>query len=448
MNNMALMKRFVIFLLLCCCSTLFAQTDIFVSAARSDDSGGGTSWETAKKTVGAALAIAGNSANIHVMVGVYEEATELVIPSGVTIIGGYADGSTGMDVSQQHSPGSNSSWGDLAQCTILSGHYNHRVATVNTGGSIVACVLRNGRTADNGGGVYINGGTVSHCVVTNCVAVNSNDLLEAKGGGVYMQSGSLLNSVVCYNRAENGYGVAGLHGDAMNNTITQNYPISCGTVTDVDHNEYATVIIGQQCWMRENLRTTHFADGTPITLGTTTSTTTAMYYNPATVGSETHVLGLIYNLRAARHGSHDIFTDDNPSGLQGICPDGWHLPSNAEFEQLSDYLQHDVFGICGGNPANVAKALAVDSLWLESVVSCAVGNTLSDNNSTLFSAAPAGYYDGSTQAMYRQCRLWTTSRADNINSHCVYRGLSYNAATLEYGYLTTEYGCSVRCVKD
>lgn len=434
----------LIFVLLCA----HAHAQVFVSASAADDSGAGTSWETAKRTVGAALAMAGSSSNVYVMVGEYVLETELVIPAGVTVKGGYAVGSTGTDVSQRHNPGGNSNWGNPTLCTILSGNYTHRIATVNAGSALESCVVRFGRTSGNGGGILLNGGTLSHCVVMNCMAYNPTGQTEARGGGVYMQSGSLLNCVVCFNRADNGYGVAGMGGNAINNTVTQNYPMSCGTVTDYDQNEYATVVIGNQCWMRENLRTTHFADGTAISAGQTTSDLTPLYYNPATVGAETHIFGLLYNLRAARHASHDSFTDDNPSGMQGICPDGWHLPSNAEFEQMLAFLRHDAANTCGGNDDNLAKSLAVDSLWLTSSVTCGVGNGVEENNRSLFSAPPAGHYNGSFQAIYQQGRFWTTSRANNVNSHCVYRGLSNNTTTLEYGFQTAENGCSVRCVKD
>lgn len=435
-------------LLWCCAVFAQAQTNVFVSASAADDSGDGQSWATAKKTIAAGIAAAGGNGTVYVMAGEYALATELTIPSGVTVKGGYAPTSTGTDVSQHHNPGGNSSWGDASRCTILSGGHTHRIATVNTGGALEACVVRDGRISGNGGGILLNGGTLSHCVILNCMAYDPTGQTEAKGGGAYMQSGFLLNCVVCYNRADNGYGVAGMGGNAVNNTVTQNYPVSCGTVTDIDQNEYATVVIGNQCWMRENLRTTHFADGTAISAGQSTSTTTALYYNPATVGAETHVFGLLYNLRAARHASHDSFTDDNPSGMQGVCPDGWHLPSNAEFEQMLAFLRHDVSNTCGSNDDYLAKALAVDSLWQNSSAACAVGNTVTDNNRSLFSASPAGYYDGSFQKMYQQCRFWTTSRANGINGHCVYRGVSYETASLEYGFQTAEYGFSVRCVKD
>ena len=434
-------------MLWCCVMFAQAQTDIFVSAVQADDSGDGSSWATAKKTVAAGIAAAGTNGTVYVMVGEYAVDPELTVPSGVTVTGGYSSSSTGTDLSQRRSPGINYTWGDPTQCTILSGNSTHRMATVL--GTLEGCVVRYGHSSGNGGGVLIDGGTVSHCVLTNCTAHSNENGTEAKGGGAYITNdGSLLNCVVCYNRADNGYGVAGMSGNAINNTIVQNYATNCGTLTDYDDNEYQTVMIGSQCWMRENLRVTHYADGTAVAAGEQTSSTTAYYYNPGTSASETETFGLLYNLRAARRASHDTYTDNNPSGMQGICPAGWHLPSNAEFEQMVNFLAHDAQNLCQNTTANVGKSLASTQNWQTSDAGCAVGNILADNNFSLFSAQPAGYYDGAFQSLYAECRFWTASRNGSSNSQCVYRGLTNDNATLLYNYLTQEKGCSVRCVKN
>lgn len=440
-------KLLTILLLLFCGGLASAQTDIFVSAVQADDSGDGSSWATAKKTVAAGIAAAGTNGTVYVMVGEYAVDAELTVPSGVTVTGGYSSSSTGTDLSQRRSPGINYTWGDPTQCTILSGNSTHRMATVL--GTLEGCVVRYGHSSGNGGGVLIDGGTVSHCVLTNCTAHSNENGTEAKGGGAYITNdGSLLNCVVCYNRADNGYGVAGMSGNAINNTIVQNYATNCGTLTDYDDNEYQTVMIGSQCWMRENLRVTHYADGTAVAAGEQTSSTTAYYYNPGTSASETETFGLLYNLRAARRASHDTYTDNNPSGMQGICPAGWHLPSNAEFEQMVNFLAHDAQNLCQNTTANVGKSLASTQNWQTSDAGCAVGNILADNNFSLFSAQPAGYYDGAFQSLYAECRFWTASRNGSSNSQCVYRGLTNDNATLLYNYLTQEKGCSVRCVKN
>lgn len=446
------MKHLLFSIFLCCTLALSAQTNFFVSAARSDDSGEGTSWETAKQTITAAIATAHPNGSdlviIHVMVGYYELPSELVIPTGVTIRGGYLPNSTGVDLTQRRNPGNNSFWSNPSACTILSGQHLHRVATVQNGGGLEACVVRDGLTSTIGGGLLIQGGSAFNNVITNCMAYNQENMEDAKGGGVYLQSGSLTNCVVCFNRAGNGYGVAGMGGSAISNTITQNYGIHCGTLVDIDHNEYETVIIGEQCWMRENLRTTRYADGDPIAQGMEPSALTPYYYNPATVGTEIRVYGLLYNLRAARRASHDSYSEANPSGMQGVCPDGWHLPSNAEFNQMLHFLSLDTANTCGGSAGNLAKSLALDDYWHATNVPCAIGNSLVDNNLSMFSSTPAGYYDGSYQQINQQCRYWTSSRESGVNSRCIYRGLSYDQATVTQTFNTAEYGCSVRCVKD
>jgi uncharacterized protein (TIGR02145 family) len=134
--------------------------------------------------------------------------------------------------------------------------------------------------------------------------------------------------------------------------------------------------------------------------------------------------------------------------MQGICPAGWHLPSNAEFEQMAAFLTHNPENLCQNETANVGKTLSAAQQWNTSTTSCAVGNNLANNNLSLFSALPAGYYDGAFQSLYAECRFWTASRNGTTNSQCVYRGLSYNNATLQYNNMTQEKGCSVRCVKN
>ena len=433
----------------CLCISGGAYAQVFVSAAAADDSGDGLTWGTAKRTLAGALAVAIGETQVCVKVGYYEVPAELMIPAGVTVTGGYASASTGTDTTQRMYPGANSQWTDPTHCTILDGGMSHRVATVSTGGTLEGCVIQHGNTSGNGGGVLVDGGTLSHCVVTHCMAHSGVDGVQAKGGGVYIQNhGSMLNCVVCYNRANNGYGAAAVSGDVVNNTITQNYGMDCGTVTDYDNNTYTTVVIGEQCWMRENLRTTHFADGTVIPHDQSSSYSEPCYYNVGTSSSETEVYGLLYNITAARHGLQTNYSDQVPSGMQGVCPNGWHLPSSAEFAQMAAWLYaDDAFG-CGQEATYIAKALASQQYWLTSNVSCAVGNESSTNNLSLFDARPAGYYDGSFSAFYAQCRFWTTSRNGSNNDDCVYWGLAYDNALLSNNYTTSEKGYSVRCVKN
>ena len=74
----------------------------------------------------------------------------------------------------------------------------------------------------------------------------------------------------------------------------------CGIVADHDGNVYNTVQIGQQCWMKENLRTTSYADGTSIDLGTSNSTVTAYRYYPNNDSSYVSNYGYLYNWKAVK----------------------------------------------------------------------------------------------------------------------------------------------------
>lgn len=82
-------------------------------------------------------------------------------------------------------------------------------------------------------------------------------------------------------------------------------------------------------------------------------------------------------------------SNSNPSGVQGICPNGWHVPSHSEWTQLINYVSGQTSYVCSNNSNNIAKALASTTYWMNSNESCAVGNTPADNNATGFTALPA-----------------------------------------------------------
>lgn len=101
-------------------------------------------------------------------------------------------------------------------------------------------------------------------------------------------------------------------------------------VIDIEGNKYNTVIIGSQIWMAENLKTTHYADGTQVIHANYDSSPGYYWYNNDI--SYKSNLGALYTYVGA--------TKDDNSGnnVQGVCPDGWHLPNKAEWETLINYL--------------------------------------------------------------------------------------------------------------
>ena len=216
------------------------------------------------------------------------------------------------------------------------------------------------------------------------------------------------------------------------------------TVTDVDNNVYATVKIGNQCWMRQNLRTTKYADGTAIDEGwTTTSPSTPYYYNYTSSGIDLKDRGLLYNWSAATRN-----TPYNNVNVRGICPTGWHLPSAAEWDTLTTYVGSQSNYTCDNNSNNIAKALADTTGWQNfNTALCAVGNAKSDNNKTGFSAVPAGDCSGTSfNGAGAYADFWSSTQINS--SHAYYRALYYYIASVDSNFTSKSYGYSVRCVKD
>ncbi len=213
-------------------------------------------------------------------------------------------------------------------------------------------------------------------------------------------------------------------------------------VADIDGNSYDAVRIGEQVWMASNLRTTRYANGEAIPEGQTTSYTEPYRYTPSTNVAE---YGYLYNWAAVMHGASS--STANPSGVQGICPNGWHVPSDAEWSQLTGYVGSHSEYVCSGNGHAIAKALAADHGWpITADNECAVGYDQSNNNATGFSALPAGRYDGSYGGFGNYDDFWSATEGSGNSAY--YRGLEYYYAFVIRGYNYENYGFSVRCVRD
>lgn len=237
------------------------------------------------------------------------------------------------------------------------------------------------------------------------------------------------------------------YGEQRSFTAVVDVGVSCSgaaTVTDYDNNTYNTVLIGNQCWMKENLRTTHYSDGTSIPLGSSTSNTTAYYYVDDNI-SNVSTYGYLYNWPAVMGNSSS--SSANPSGVQGICPTGWHVPSDAEWTQLSDYVGSQTQYQCSANSAYIAKALASTSGWAIIMSNlCAVGLEPSSNNSTGFSALPAGCYGSNLSSFGSDADFWSATQI--YGNFVYYRQITYSEAYLYRNAKDKSYGYSVRCLRD
>ena len=200
------------------------------------------------------------------------------------------------------------------------------------------------------------------------------------------------------------------------------------TMTDADGNVYETVKIGNQCWTRTNLRVAP-AGATDATSSGASSETEPYYYVNSAVDAA--VFGYYYNWEAAKL----------------ACPSGWHLPSDSEWTQLTDYVSSQNQYVCDSNNTYNAKALASTTGWNTCPYStCAIGNSPSGNNATGFSVVPTGYFRDLSFRQTTSAYIWSSSF--NGDNYAFDRTLSCCDRYVPQSFSPRENGYSVRCLRD
>lgn len=221
-------------------------------------------------------------------------------------------------------------------------------------------------------------------------------------------------------------------------------------VTDVDGNTYNTIQIENQVWMAENLRVTHYPNGDPIPMikgnrawaalkNTSTDDAYAYFYN----AKENGRMGILYTYAAAI--AYD-WTKDLGNN-QGICPKGWHVPSDSEWKVLELNLGMSIENTevkevnkLKWRGTNEGDKLKATNQWVLNAKA---------NNSSGFSALPTGVrygYNGMFDGAGVLTTWWTRSEATVTSAYT--RTLSNTKAKIyRYNYARS-YGFCVRCVKN
>jgi uncharacterized protein (TIGR02145 family) len=213
-----------------------------------------------------------------------------------------------------------------------------------------------------------------------------------------------------------------------------------GTLTDIEGNTYNWIGIGTQAWMAENLKTTKYYDGTAIPLVTDgtewdnlTTPGYCWYNNDETSYKDTY--GALYNY-------HTVNTDK-------LCPAGWHVPTDAEWTELENYLIANGYNYDGSTTGYKAgKSLAATSGWNSSISIGDIGNDQQSNNSTGFTALPGGYRTNVGPFGGEGLKAYFWSSTAGSSSSAWSRGLYYDYEFLFLNYGSKVYGFSVRCVRD
>lgn len=287
------------------------------------------------------------------------------------------------------------------------------------------------------------------------ISLQNNDILIAEennygnfyAGQYYEQIYNLSANTMYYVRAFAINATDTAYGEIKTFTTPSQTDFTCGssTVNDVDGNNYNTVQLGTQCWLKENMKSTHYSDGTAITFGSTnTSSAQGYYYYPNNIQSNMSEYGLLYNYRALAHGA--VVTEDDTTLVQGICPIGWHVPSNAELQTMLTYVSSNSSFLCNNSSANIGKALASLTGWNTSTATCSPGNSPSSNNTTGFGLQPAGMFEsGSISEFGSYAELSTvTTDDDNFKAYYLYSGGLY-LVSINYSF---DKAASVRCIRD
>ena len=176
--------------------------------------------------------------------------------------------------------------------------------------------------------------------------------------------------------------------------------------------------------MKENLKTAHYRNGTPISTGLSDSswqiTVIGAYaiYNDNSINDS--IFGKVYNWYAV--------ADSN-----GLCPTGWHVPSSDEWDTLNNYLGGDAFA--GG----AMKEIGITH-W--------ASPNLGASDSSNFTGLPGGFRDdiGNCMLIGRLGQWWSSLQYSNLGA--ISRNLYYNSKDLSRDFSRKTYGFSVRCVRD
>lgn len=218
-------------------------------------------------------------------------------------------------------------------------------------------------------------------------------------------------------------------------------------IIDIDNNIYYPVKIGEQTWMSDNLKATRYADGSIIprvedrlTWYSFSLYTRAYcwYENYGAIGS---LYGGLYTWPAAMNIYSE--SDIKPGNVQGVCPDGWHLPNDYEWKQFEMFLgmsqaEADREGWRGEDEGGKMKTEGTQ-FW----TSPNIGST----NESGFKALPSGWRDGAGyfKNLGTSTRFWSSSKRGD---YAWVRQLDYNSSRIYRGTTGLYEAVSVRCIKD
>lgn len=350
----------------------------------------------------------------------------------------------------------NESW--FAVCGTLTG----AMSTLNCDGISSSGILTAGEVANGvsftipyvggNGGSFI-GETVNSEGVTGLTAtLASGNLAVGNGTLSYLVNGTPETSGSAVFNLE-------VEGSTCPVSLNVNAAFVCGaSFTDARDNEtYQTVLIGSQCWMRENLK---YLPSVFPKSSSFNSETLPRYYvygydgsdvNAAKNTANFNTYGVLYNWRAVMNGQAG--TNNNPSGVQGVCPTGWHVPSHSEWTtlELAVCANNCASNFPNTNPGNYSGWHGTDeNNKLRNTTGWQFFASAIPTNSSQFSALPGGVKgDHDFFWINEEAHFWTATLNPSNSGQAWKRELRYSTGQVLYhNQYPFRTAFSVRCVRD
>ena len=317
--------------------------------------------------------------------------------------------------------------------------------TTTAASSITPTTTVSGGTISNDGGAAITARGVCWSTSTNPTIALITKTTDGTGTGAFISNITGLSAnTTYYVRAYATNSIGTDYGNEISFTTLQNTTainLPGPSVTDIDGNTYQSVTNCGLTFTKQNLNVSKYSDGTPIpqvtdpTQWANLTTGVWCYYNNTTANGTTY--GKLYNWYAVA-GIYNSASATNPSLRKKLAPTGWHVPTDAEWTQLSDCLGGA--SVAGGKMKTTGTLQAGTGLWQDPNVSA--------TNESGFTGLPAGYCSSSGQSfLIGNLGFWWSS--SEVNTTVAW------TRTLDYSYgdanRTSNFkrnGFSVRCIKD
>ena len=323
---------------------------------------------------------------------------------------------------------SNNNWGLSVRCIVgtlstpvVSTTYYGALDIFPTYASVIGYT-----TNVNGPGILSRGICWN---ITGDPSIADSKTIEAGGYGSFTSKLSGLTSETTYycrayatNSNGTSYGSI-IQFTTASDKLNFNSNISYGTVADIDGNIYKTVAIGSQTWFAENLRTTHYNDGSSIPQITDkaswcnlSSGAYCFYGNDATYGK---IAGALYNWYT--------------TGSSNLCPNGWRVPSNNDWMILAN-----LYG--DKNSIGIKIKESGKGHWFKS--------SLYASNESGFTAIPTGirWENGEFTSLNEYSYWWTSTLYDSNNA--LSPDIYINESKMDDPALKIVIGLAVRCIKN